>query len=228
MFSQKELSFIKNAARSVGAKRYFGNVCSDHPEKSGERVIWNGVCVECYRVKGNEKSNRWRHANREAVRARERELRKENGEDRRQRDRERYASDPQRSLDKHARYRARPGVRERIAAQTKAWNEENRPRRAERQRARVARQNASRLAIIHKEASLVIYEEAARVTVETGVPHEVDHVVPLQAVDVCGLHVPWNLRVDTAEANRRKQNRWTETDALPAWPHALDLRRTGR
>lgn len=227
-FSQKELSAIRAEAKANGSKRYFGNLCSYHPEKSGERVIWNGTCVECYRVKGNENSNRWRHANREVVRARENDRRKENRDHIRQQDRERYAANPQHYLDKHARYRARPGTKERIAPQKKAWNEENRPRRAERQRARVARQNASRLALLHKEASRVIYDEAARVTTETGVPHEVDHVVPLQAVDICGLHVPWNLRVDTAEANRRKQNRWTETDALPAWPHALDLVRTGR
>jgi 5-methylcytosine-specific restriction endonuclease McrA len=200
MFSQKELSSIKSAAKSNGAKRYFGNLCLDHPEKYGERAVRNGGCVECCRVKVNP-------------------------ERRRQNDRARYAADPQRFLDTHARYRARPEAKERIAPQKKAWSEANRPRRAERQRARVARQNASRMALLHREASLVIYDDAARVTKETGVPHEVDHVVPLQAVGVCGLHVPWNLRVDTAEANRRKQNRWTETDALPAWPHALDLRR---
>ena len=63
-----------------------------------------------------------------------------------------------------------------------------------------------------------------RVTAETGVPHEVDHVVPLQAVDVCGLHVPWNLSVETAEANRRKQNHWNEAEAMPAFPFALDVK----
>lgn len=191
-------------------------------------MIWNGTCVECYRIKGNEKGKRWRSNNLDVVRSREMGRRKENGDVRRQQDRDRYATSPQRLLDNHARYRARPGVRERIAAQTKAWSEENRPRRAERQRARVARQNASRMALLYKEASREVYGDAARITTETGIPHEVDHVVPLQAVGICGLHVPWNLRVDTAEANRRKQNRWTETDALPAWPHALDLVRTGR
>lgn len=65
---------------------------------------------------------------------------------------------------------------------------------------------------IPKWASLAaiveIYETAIAKTEETGTPHEVDHIIPLQGRLVCGLHVEYNLRVVPRHENRSKSNNW--------------------
>lgn len=50
------------------------------------------------------------------------------------------------------------------------------------------------------------YLEAAKMTRETGVSHEVDHILPLQGRTVSGLHVENNLQIIPRRDNRRKKN----------------------
>lgn len=63
---------------------------------------------------------------------------------------------------------------------------------------------------ITKEQKLAmrqLYLEAQKLTKLTGERYVVDHMVPLINPDVCGLHVPWNLRVITQEENLKKSNK---------------------
>lgn len=52
-----------------------------------------------------------------------------------------------------------------------------------------------------------VYKEAKRLTLTTGVPHDVDHIVPLTSKIVCGLHVSANLEILPETENKSKGNR---------------------
>lgn len=59
---------------------------------------------------------------------------------------------------------------------------------------------------------LSIYADAIRLTRETGIQHEVDHIIPPQGIDskgnhvVSGLHTEANLRILTQARNAYKRN----------------------
>ena len=57
-----------------------------------------------------------------------------------------------------------------------------------------------------KRQTRELYKAAITMTQTTGEQYVVDHIYPLRSDAVCGLHVPWNLRVMTQEENLKKSN----------------------
>jgi hypothetical protein len=94
-----------------------------------------------------------------------------------------------------------------VKASVARWKAENPERvRASDAKRGIAERVATPLWLTSDQrgAMKVLYAKARLVTKQTGVVHHVDHIVPIQGKDVCGLNVPWNMRVVAAEVNASK------------------------
>lgn len=200
--------------------------CLKHPES--ERYA-SGRCKACQR----EASRKWEKSRPDLRRAKARRLYMAHREERREKakawrvnNREKKRAYGRRERAKHAdKYTARlvrwlsvPVNRFRYDAARAAWDKKHpenhkkyNQRYPERTAARAARRRAAMLQAIPSWATeadlreiLAIYEKARIISAETGITHHVDHEIPLRGTHVCGLHIPNNLRVVTAEENLKK------------------------
>lgn len=134
---------------------------------------------------------KWRRANRDKMRAYSAKWNAAHRSQRRAIER----SWRERHPENVARYNAKAGAK---------WTQNNRGRRNAITAARRASLRQRMPAWADRSAILVFYETAARLTRETGIPHEVDHIIPLRGSAVSGLHVAENLQIITRRANRSK------------------------
>jgi hypothetical protein len=107
--------------------------------------------------------------------------------------------------------------KERILEVNNRWAMNNKDKRTEhcaRRRARKLNATPSWLTIEQLNEIKEFYSQSKKIELITGVLHHVDHIVPLQGENVCGLHVPWNLQVITATENISKNNKLIVEDIL--------------
>lgn len=201
----------RDAAIALGLRRY----STAKPCKHGhlaERMVSNRRCVVCLELARiawrsenlstcSEQKRRWCAKNREKVRALKRNYYRNSA-----RERENQARRSRQWLESN---------REKSRASSAKWRETHLETAAAAQQRRRARKLRQMPPWADHEKIRQFYALAKELTEQTGIEHEVDHIVPLQGKLVSGLHIETNLQVLPKKANRAKGARF------PRWGQSL-------
>lgn len=90
----------------------------------------------------------------------------------------------------------------------RAWAIENPGKMKAKDRRRKVRNKLAFVPWADLDKINIIYKVAKELTEQTGIPHHVDHIIPLQGKLVSGLHVDYNLAVIPAKENLIKGNKY--------------------
>lgn len=187
-------------AKAIGAKYYFTGEPCKHGHIAPRKT--KGSCVECLKVE-------WEKAN--STRA------------------EYFRSYNESDAGKQAKRRYYEANKEQVIARANARPVEERSRHREKYKKqnpdlykalnsvrKRRHKNATPPWITEdqKESIKRLYLHAMHLTKITGERYVVDHIIPLINPTICGLHVPWNLRVIPQQENLLKSNKLIDTTPI--------------
>jgi hypothetical protein len=183
----------RKEAQDVGAKYYFTGEPCKHGHVAPRKT--KGSCVECLKVE-------WKKAaEKRADYFREYNKR----EDVKDRKNDWYETHKEQVIQAAA---TRPLEVKRVYQ--KAWKERNTTWvRADTKARRRKHREATPPWLSRQQKGQIreLYKIAITMTKTTGEQYVVDHIIPLRSEVVCGLHVPWNLRVIPRQENLLKSNK---------------------
>jgi hypothetical protein len=187
----------RKEAQDQGAKYYFTGEPCKHGHIAPRKT--KGACVECLKVEwqqaAEKRANYFREYNKR--------------EDVKDRKNEWYEANKEQVIQAAA---TRPLEVKRIYQ--KAWKERNTVWvRADTKSRRRKHKEATPSWLTREQKGQIreLYKIAITMTKTTGEQYVVDHIVPLRSEVVCGLHVPWNLRVIPRQENLLKSNKLVDT-----------------
>ena len=183
----------RQEAKATGAKYYFTGEPCKHGHVAPRKT--KGACVECMKIEWQQAAEKRADYFREYNRR----------EDVKDRKNEWYEANREQVIQAAA---TRPLEVKRVYQ--KAWKERNTvwvraDTKARRRKHRLA--TPTWLTQAQKGQIRELYKIAITMTKTTGEQYVVDHIVPLRSEFVCGLHVPWNLRVIPRQENLLKSNK---------------------
>ena len=191
-------------AKAQGAKYYFTGEPCKHGHIAPRKT--KGACLECLKdewARGNEtRADYFRTYNRR--------------DDVKDRKNDWYLENRDKVIAAAA---TRPP--EQLREYRNAWKEANKVQvRADTKARRRKHREATPPWLSRRQKSDIrqVYQIAITTTQVTGEQYVVDHIYPLRSEVVCGLHVPWNLRVMTQDENLRKSNSLPDDSEAIAFP----------
>ena len=174
-------------AKGLGLKRYFtGKICKYN--HASERRVDNRRCCECLRVAGKKLYEK----NKDKLNKKARETRRA--------DPERYNKPRRDAYNSSDKYKSTK----------RAWIKDN-PHKGALYNANYRTTKLQATPQWANQAKIEHFYRLAKILTKVkGVPQEVDHKVPLQGKNICGLHVHENLKVMPMSDNRSKGNKFGE------------------